>query len=121
MRYRNPASFTPWFKDYPYPYASADATPLFMIVMNDYVTASGDIAYAKEKWASIWKAYEFLRSTYDARGFPSEHRLRSRLGGRRPAAAGKDRALSKRAGAGSIARAVTPCVFCWTRKKSAKI
>ncbi len=64
------ASFTPWFKDYPYPYASADATPLFMIVMNDYVTASGDIAYAKEKWTSIWKAYEFLRSTYDAGGFP---------------------------------------------------
>jgi glycogen debranching enzyme len=64
------ASFTPWFKDYPYPYASADATPLFIIVMNDYVTGSGDVAYAKEKWASIWKAYEFLRSTYDERGFP---------------------------------------------------
>ncbi len=63
------ASFTPWFKDYPYPYASADATPLFIIAMNDYVTGSGDVAYAKEKWNSIWKAYEFLRSTYDARGF----------------------------------------------------
>ena len=64
------ASFVPWFKNYPYPYSSADATPLFLIVMNDYVTASGDVAYAKEKWASIWKAYEFLRSTYDAQGFP---------------------------------------------------
>jgi len=64
------ASFAPWFKDYPYPYASADATPLFMIVMNDYVTASGDVAYAREKWARVWKAYEFLRSTYDERGFP---------------------------------------------------
>ena len=64
------ASFVPWFKDYPYPYASADATPLFIIVMNDYVTGSGDVAYAKEKWSSIWKAYEFLRSTYDANGFP---------------------------------------------------
>jgi glycogen debranching enzyme len=64
------ASFAPWFKDYPYPYSSADATPLFMIVMNDYVTYSGDVAYAKDKWASIWKAYEFLRSTYDAQGFP---------------------------------------------------
>lgn len=64
------ASFVPWFKDYPYPYASADATPLFIIVMNDYVTASGDVAYAKEKWASVWKAYEYLRSTYDALGFP---------------------------------------------------
>jgi len=64
------ASFVPWFKDYPYPYASADATPLFIIAMNDYVTASGDVAYAREKWASLWKAYEFLRSTYDGRGFP---------------------------------------------------
>ena len=64
------ASFVPWFKDYSYPYASADATPLFIIVMDDYVTESGDVAYAKDKWASIWKAYEFLRSTYDARGFP---------------------------------------------------
>jgi len=64
------ASLVPWFKDYPYPYASADATPLFIIVMNDYVTGSGDVAYATEKWTSIWKAYEFLRSTYDARGLP---------------------------------------------------
>jgi glycogen debranching enzyme len=64
------ASFVPWFKDYPYPYASVDATPLFIIVMNDYVTASGDVAYAKEKWSNAWKAYEFLRSTYDAQGFP---------------------------------------------------
>ncbi len=64
------ASFVPWFKDYPYPYASADATPLFIIAMNDYVTGSGDLAYPKEKWSSIWKAYEFLRSTYDAQGFP---------------------------------------------------
>jgi glycogen debranching enzyme len=63
------ASLVPWFKDYPYPYVSADATPLFIIVMNDYVTASGDVAYAKEKWDSVWKAYEFLRSTYDAHGF----------------------------------------------------
>jgi glycogen debranching enzyme len=64
------ASFVPWFKDYPYPYASADATPLFIIVMNDYVTGSGDVGYAKEKWTSIWKAFEFLRSTYDVQGFP---------------------------------------------------
>src|SRR5712664_1996952 len=64
------ASFVPWFKDYPYGYASADATPLYIIAMNDYVTESGDVAFAKEKWDSIWKAYQFLRSTYDERGFP---------------------------------------------------
>ncbi len=64
------ASFVPWFKDFPYGYASADSTPLYIIAMNDYVTESGDVAFAKEKWDSVWKAYQFLRSTYDEQGFP---------------------------------------------------
>jgi len=63
------ANFVPWFKDYPYPYASADATPLFIIAMNDYVTQSGDGAFLREKWDNVWRAYQFLRSTYDAQGF----------------------------------------------------
>jgi glycogen debranching enzyme len=63
------ASLVNWFKDYPYPYASADATPLYIIAMNDYVAASGDVTFAKEKWGTLEKAYEFLRSTYDERGF----------------------------------------------------
>jgi glycogen debranching enzyme len=63
------ANFVNWFKDYPYAYASADATPLYLIATNDYVLGSGDTAFAKEKWDSLWKAYEFLRSTYDERGF----------------------------------------------------
>lgn len=64
------ADFVPWFTDYPYPYASADATPLYIIVMNDYVVASGDVAFAQQKWDSLWKAYQFLLSTYDAQGLP---------------------------------------------------
>jgi glycogen debranching enzyme len=63
------ANFVNWFKDYPYPYASADATPLYIIAMNDYVVESGDTAFATEKWESVWKAYEFMRSTYDEHGF----------------------------------------------------
>ena len=63
------ASFVPWFKDFPYPYASADATPLFIIAMNDYVSQSGDVGFARDKWDNIWRAYQFLRSTYDAQGF----------------------------------------------------
>src|SRR2546429_6264573 len=51
-------------------YASADATPLYIISVNDYVVKSGDAAFAKEKWESLRKAYEFLKSTYDARGLP---------------------------------------------------
>ncbi|MFI5092956.1 MAG: amylo-alpha-1,6-glucosidase [Candidatus Acidiferrales bacterium] len=64
------ANFVNWFKDYPYPYASADATPLYIIATNDYVTNSGDVDFAKEKWASLWKAYQFLKSTYDTQGLP---------------------------------------------------
>jgi hypothetical protein len=64
------ASFVDWFKGYPYAYASADATPLYIAAADDYVTGSGDIAFAKSNWEHIAKAYEFLRSTYDANGFP---------------------------------------------------
>src|SRR4029077_4755022 len=63
------ASFVPWFKEYPFPYASADATPLFIIAIKDYVTQSGDVEFARAKWDNVWRAYQFLRSTYDAQGF----------------------------------------------------
>lgn len=67
------ASFVPWFKDFPYGYASADATPLYIIATNDYVVRSGDVEFARQKWGSLWKAYEFLRSTYDAQNFPQNY------------------------------------------------
>jgi glycogen debranching enzyme len=63
------ASLVPWFKDYPYAYVSADATPLFIIAVNDYVSQSGDVAFARDKWDNVWRAYQFLRSSYDAQGF----------------------------------------------------
>ncbi len=59
----------PWFKDYPYAYASADATPLLLIAADDYVSRSGDIAFAKASWEKLWKAHEFLRSTRNPDGF----------------------------------------------------
>jgi len=64
------ATFVPWFTNYPYPYASADATPLYIVAVNDYVVASGDVVFARQKWESLWKAYQFLRSTYDSQGLP---------------------------------------------------
>jgi hypothetical protein len=62
------ASLVPWFKDYPYPYVSADATPLFIIAVNDYAVQSGDVDFARTKWDNVWRAYQFMRSTYDAQG-----------------------------------------------------
>jgi len=64
------ANFVDWFKGYPYPYASADATPLYIIAMADYVKTSGDVEFAKQKWDSVWKAYQFMKSTYDTTGLP---------------------------------------------------
>jgi glycogen debranching enzyme len=62
------AGLVPWFKDYPYAYVSADATPLFIIAMNDYAVQSGDVAFARDQWDNIWRAYQFMHSTYDAQG-----------------------------------------------------
>jgi len=64
------ATFVPWFTDYPYPYASVDATPLYIVATNDYVRESGDIGFARDKWDGLWKAYEFLKSTYNSQGLP---------------------------------------------------
>ena len=62
------ASLIDWFKKTPFAYAVADATPLFIITVNDYVTHSGDIGFARQKWDNLWRAYGFLQSTYDAQG-----------------------------------------------------
>lgn len=64
------AGYVDWFKSFPYGYASADATPLYIIAMNDYLKQTGDTAFIQEHWNNIWKAYQFLRSTWDANGFP---------------------------------------------------
>ncbi len=63
------AGLVPWFKDYPYPYVSADASPLFILAMDDYAVQSGDLAFVKDKWDNLWRAYQFMKSTYDEQGF----------------------------------------------------
>ena len=63
------ASLVNWFKSFPYPWASADATPLFIIAARDYVVRSGDVAFANGHWDNIWRAYQFLHSTWDTHGF----------------------------------------------------
>ena len=69
------ATLVPWFTNYPYAYASADATPLYLIAMREYAVASGDVGFVKEKWDSIWRAYQFLRSTWDADGLPQNQNV----------------------------------------------
>lgn len=57
-----------WWKDYPYGTASADGTPLFLVGFDDYVRSSGDVAFAREHWDSLWHAYEYLKSSYGMNG-----------------------------------------------------
>jgi glycogen debranching enzyme len=63
------ASLIPWFSDYPYPWASADATPLYVIAHADYYRTTGDTNFLKANWDSILKAYRFTAQTdTDANG-----------------------------------------------------
>jgi glycogen debranching enzyme len=59
-----------WFKAYPYPWASADSSSLYIIGADDYVRASGDVAFVKQRWDSLWRAYQFIHSTFGANGLP---------------------------------------------------
>jgi glycogen debranching enzyme len=57
------AAYLPWFTDYPYPWNSADATPLYVIAHADRFRASGDRAFLDRSWDSIVKAWRFTAAT----------------------------------------------------------
>ena len=57
------APLVPWFTDYPYPWASADATPLYVIAHAEYWRASGDLDFIRANWESIVRAYRFSAAT----------------------------------------------------------
>jgi len=63
------ATLSDWWNKYPYGTAAADSTPLYIIAVDDYVTQSGDTKFVSDNWDHITKAYDFLKSTYDADGF----------------------------------------------------
>lgn len=52
---------------FPYEYAAADSTPLFLMAMEDYVNASGDTAFLEKSWPAVAKAWDFER-THDTDG-----------------------------------------------------
>ena len=55
------AGLVDW-KSLPYFYASADATPLFVMAMADYVSVSGDVGFLQASWEAVRKAYAFTRA-----------------------------------------------------------
>ena len=60
------ADLVDW-KSYPYMYAAADSTPLFITVMEDYVRATGDLDFLRAHWDNVQRAYTFTR-THDSDG-----------------------------------------------------
>lgn len=55
------------WQNFPYEYASADGTPLYLLAMRDYMRASGDTEFLRTHWGSLQKAYRFER-THDSDG-----------------------------------------------------
>jgi glycogen debranching enzyme len=53
------AALLPWFQDYPYAWASADATPLYVIAQADLFRCTGDEAYLRQVWPSVLAAWRF--------------------------------------------------------------
>jgi hypothetical protein len=47
------------WQTFPYMYAAADATPLFLLAMLDYVRSSGDVAFLREHEDAVEKAWAF--------------------------------------------------------------
>ncbi|WP_263355837.1 amylo-alpha-1,6-glucosidase [Acidicapsa ligni] len=47
------------WKSFSYMYAAADATPLYLMAMRDYLRSSGDLAYLKQNREAIEKAWSF--------------------------------------------------------------
>ena len=59
------------WKSTPYFYASADATQLLVMAVADYLKVSGDLAWVRQHWPAVLKAYQFLRAHDDRNGIYS--------------------------------------------------
>ena len=57
------AALLPWFTGYPYPWNSADATPLYVMAHADHWRATGDRGFLDASWDSIVKAWRFTAQT----------------------------------------------------------
>ena len=50
------------WSNFPYEYAAADSTPLYLLAMQDYVRSTGDLTYLRKNWESLQRAFHFERS-----------------------------------------------------------
>ncbi len=61
------AGYVDWWKGYPYGYIHGDTTPYYIVAVEDYVRASGDLEYLRSSWPSLKRAFHWCVST-DADG-----------------------------------------------------
>jgi len=71
--YSQTAAFIDW-RQFPYMYAAADATPLFILAMADYGRSSGDVAFITAHRDAIEKAWAFETGHADANGGGSDRK-----------------------------------------------
>lgn len=57
------AGYLRWWEDYPYGYIHGDTSPYYIIAVEDYVRRTGDLAFLRESWPSVLKAYDWSLAT----------------------------------------------------------
>ncbi|HMC55112.1 MAG TPA: hypothetical protein VKH19_08090 [Gemmatimonadaceae bacterium] len=62
------AGLLDWEHAYPYMFVHVDISFDFLKTVSEYVTASGDTAFARQHWQAILAAYEYCRSTIPGGG-----------------------------------------------------
>jgi glycogen debranching enzyme len=60
------AGLIDWTGKFPYMYVHVDITFQFLASLDNYVTTSGDTAFARDHWESIASAYRYCRSLLDS-------------------------------------------------------
>ncbi len=57
------AGYLRWWDDYPYAYIHGDTTPYYIAAVDDYLRASGDLAFVRDAWPSLLRAYDWCLTT----------------------------------------------------------
>jgi len=57
------AGYLRWWEDYPYGYIHGDTSPYYIIAVEDYVQRTGDLAFLRDSWPSIVRAYDWSLTT----------------------------------------------------------
>ncbi|OGD29143.1 MAG: hypothetical protein A2V57_10890 [Candidatus Aminicenantes bacterium RBG_19FT_COMBO_65_30] len=61
------AGYLRWWEDYPYGYIHGDTSPYYIVAVEDYIRATGDLEFLKTSWPSVLRAYDWSLLT-DADG-----------------------------------------------------